>query len=42
MYIDKGIKGVGNARYMKELELEFFEPQNFDAIVKNTLKRKRL
>jgi hypothetical protein len=40
MHIDKGIKGVGNARYMKELELEFFEPQNFDAIVKNTLKGK--
>lgn len=40
MHIDKGIKGVGNARYMKELELEFFEPQNFDIVVKIALKDK--
>lgn len=40
MHIDKGIKGVGNARYMKELELEFFEPQNFDIVVKIALKHK--
>lgn len=40
MHIDKGINGVGNARYMKELELEFFESQNFDIVIKDTLKGK--
>lgn len=37
MHIDKGINGVGNARYMKELELEFFNPQDFDTAIKNAL-----
>lgn len=40
MHIDKGIKGIGNARYMKELELEFFEPQTFNTVVKKTLQGK--